>query len=777
MYLYYDYTKHSGAPMKQKALFATLIAVTVMTSSAEIVPNFSESGLSITLKNETNKSWMLGGIRFQNRGFQWSGLDNGYIRCHITNTPIGDNNQVELYFDEKSSLMEKELPISINKPFTHRWTSVSEGSSIDSTFTPEILLKTGAAGAVLQSDVPTASAISLGELRTLQATSNFYNSSYRYAYTDSLGVNGGEYSSGFLDSWIHNNSAETQMQIAYPTDTFTLNNFDLNIDTSATKGPMYWMSLAMAQEYFNIDLQLLMVMGIKENNAGVAKQHFPNDIIYDGSVNHSAGYGPCQIEAITAIDRALSYPHFFPKYAQAMSNARDVMSFINDPNITNEYSVLDYYCGDTTEINSAKILNTLFLATLAHYSNYDAFVYSTDICWKEALPIAKDPYMGLGALLAVYVYGNSKVAPVAGDLNSSKYEATSQIENAHLLWGTGLNNYIPIILNGVQNFTDASQLSQSEQSVEILDHSISERELLNIFFGDEGTVGTQGPGGLLRHYYDNSVTDCNDIRSEIWQTLTEGFAALKSKSPSTINSDKISLRYDFLSLIRTVKNYFPFERGVPSGGDIANIIIPNNSGNYLPCNEEIAKDSLYPSSIITDTIIEDRVAITVKATDDTMIKDVQWCLDSNWSDWNQGKYISGSGAEQIFEIELPKEKFETETKAITFWYMVRDENYNSVVRKVNLKQKVSITEVKTSLSESVAIKSQKGLLILQGIGNNKKISVALYNLKGQQVQKMNNIVLSNSQSTAIKTAHIPSGVYIIKIKDENSMVTGKLSLH
>lgn len=475
------------------------------------------SDLAVGIQNNTPSLWKAGGVRFYNDGFNWSGLDNGYTQPLITNTTVGSNNEVEVIIKSSAPGQEVKIAPGLTFPFGHKyagWPGPTDAGIDYDAYTPEVLLRTGAAG---KADDPVdPDPITIDQLDSLMKTPDYYDSTYRYNYTDSLGVNGGIYSGGFLDTWYNNaeDKPETQIQVPYPLDTFTLNNFDLNIDTSVTKGPMYWISLAIAQEYFRVDLQWMMTMGIKEGNAGVKKQHYPNDVVYDGSFNHTAGLGAWHTEGFTGVDRAMTYSDYFPKYRQALSTALDLGSSGLAP-----YDVTDYYCGASTDINSAQIINTLVFSVIVQYANYDVFAYCTDVCWKEALSTAVDPYMGLVTMLIVYNVGNSQVANVAGKLNANAYATTCADPNARTAFGTGYNNYIPDILDGVQNFIDASARSRTDQSVEILDYPISKRELLNAYFGDDGTVNVQGDGGLLLHFYDPTATDCINERQQIWDDL------------------------------------------------------------------------------------------------------------------------------------------------------------------------------------------------------------------------------------------------------------------
>jgi hypothetical protein len=397
----------------------------------------------------------------------------------------------------------------------------------------------------------------IADLDDLSNGSDFYSTTYRPATYDSLGVRGGNHSGGFLDSW----GDETQLQIALSGDSFTIVNTKMVFTVEPT-GYMYWMALALGQEYFNVDLQLMAATGAKETFAGLN--------IANSTYLTATEYGPWHIEGPSGLDRSLNYPQMFPKYEVQLEAARDAVTSGID-----YAEFMSYYCNNKDTYSTAHMANSMVVTAIFFYNNYELLNYSTDIKWLETLETAIDPYFGVASLLIMHNVGAwSQMGKMAGLMSSTTYQTTAADANARDLVGPGNNNYIPEILTVAQNLIDASKMSLTDAAISIMDKAISLGELKQIYFGDNGTATVQGDGGLLLHY-DLSPTE----RTEIDGTLTNAFNTLKGKAPSALGQDAVSLRYDFLSIIRTVKQYFPFESTKPTRGDSGTLITQYSTGN------------------------------------------------------------------------------------------------------------------------------------------------------------------------------------------------------
>ncbi len=694
--------------VKEAAFFIAFIFLFLNTNIfADVSVKVGVNCDSFSMTNATPLSWKIGGIRFYDNGVIWTSVQDGEgAGWTMTNANVGGRIRQDLYFKSVAQGIDapsgSKLSPGVTTTFRRSW-NTDTGSAYPDMY---VLLHTGSPGVP---DEPTdASPITLKQLDSLLALPGFYNAAYRYDYVDSLGVNGGRYSGGFIDTWYNRNDgkAETQLLFPIPPNPFTLNNPGINFDTSATNGPMYWMTLACGQEYFHADMQWMAAMGIKENNAGVKSTQGIN-VTYNPNTAHSSGYGPWQVEFPTGADRALTYPSFFPKYTAQLAAAKDVGS---SPFLT-AFAFMDYYCGLTAPIGSASIMNCMVFSVLVQYTNYDVFSYCTDICWKQALAAARDPYMGLAAMVMVYNIGNSTVTNVAARLNSNTYAATCNLAApaARNLFPAN-NNYTADMLTGVQNLIDASRASQTNAAIKMLDYRITEPQLMAAFFGDNGTVAAQGTGGLLLHFYDPTATNCIPQRQQIWNTLDSAFNKLKGRAPSTTGTSTISYRYDLLSILRTVKGNLSFKRNPPAGGDATNNIIPQNSGHYPSCSGAAGYDETYPYPTTTMTILQNgNVTAVTTVTDETQAKSVKWTMDYKWGIWNDATPVdTTSQTNRTFSFTALKsdiDLYKLQPDGYSgkyFWIMSTDASGNSTV------QKVAIAGIKYPTLDSAIIQDVNG---------------------------------------------------------------------
>ncbi len=394
--------------------------------------------------------------------------------------------------------------------------------------------------------------ITIAELDSLSKTPNFYNESFRPAVYDSLGVHGGTNSAAIYDSW-----KGTQLQIALPTESFAISGTMRKFSQEYTPKSMYWMGLAMMQELVNIDMQLYVAMGARETFSGL---DYDNSSFLNGME-----YGPFHIEAPSGVDRILAYPKFFPKYEEQLAGARDVHELAFNFKIT---EIMDFYYTNTFSMSGAEVVNSVFISHIFNAVNYDMLDYSTSIFWNDAIKVSADPYLGVYLILLMYNQGAwGTMANAAELLSVDNWQATASNPDASVLFGVGNNNYRVDVLDIIQKLVDASRESLTDETVAIMDAQIQREDLLALFFGDGGTVATQGDGGFLLHYSLSAQE-----REAIYAYLTEAFNLLKGKAPSTLETETVSLRYDFLPILRTVKNYFDNSREIPQGGDAITLI-------------------------------------------------------------------------------------------------------------------------------------------------------------------------------------------------------------
>jgi hypothetical protein len=667
---------------------AAILGGALSSLRADVNVSVGANCQSFTVNNSTLIPWRLGGVRFFDKHSYWTSASDGEVYgWTMVHTTVAGRVQQDLFFE--SYAQSTAAPVGSKLvPGSSAVFNRGINTETDTAFPDKyVLLHTGGPG--VPDDPPDADALALTQLDSVVAVQTTYDSSYRYGFYDSLGVNGGPYSGGFIDTWYdqRNAKAETQVQFPVPGTNFSVNGISVNFLPSGQD--YYWMALALCQEYFHADMQWSAAQGAKETGIGTSFLVLP--------ANQSGVYGFWQIDKTSGLDRALCYPRFFPKFSAQLSAARDAAS-----SGINADTLLTYYTRGTrgqTPFNSALMLNSCLISMIFQYENYDICAYSTDICWKNSLAIAADRSMGVSFMAVMYNLGAyMQVGKVAGILNPNSYQQTCSNANAWTLLGTGNFNYVPDILSIVQTEADASrQFEKNHANLTLVDFQISRRELMDIYFGDSGTVDKQGNGGLLLHFYDPAAGTFAAVRQSIWNTLDSAFSMTKGRAPSA-SPATISFRYDFLPVVRTVKQFFPFIRQQPNGGDAASLI-PINSGNYASCGDSSA-DEVYPSSATTlQAQANGDVSVIDTVRDSGSVKDVRWTLDNSWKTWNKGSVMSTvSATQKVFGFTLTKDQIafwrDTVRDSLSghsLWIMASDSSGNSCIGKYQISNSASVT--------------------------------------------------------------------------------------
>jgi len=379
---------------------------------------------------------------------------------------------------------------------------------------------------------------------------NTYNVSYRYPFADTLGARGGVGNGGFKDSW----GSETQLQVAIPKANVTVNGTSLNFSTSSAL--YYWMGLATMHELCGVDMQIGIATGTKESFAGT-------------TINYMGGYvggeyGPFQIEATTALDRAIGFPAFYPTHREKLNSAQEIFYTGIDPMVFAQYYLNKGEISKPSAVNSALMYAQIFSITDKALEN------STKLFWGETLKSPKDTYFGVSVILGMYNLGMwGTIGTAANILSASNWQATASDPMARNLFPVGNNNYRNEILSVAAQLETASKQSLTDNSVAIMDFSISKQELHDLFFGEKGTVAVQGAGGILQHWH---LDGTDPVRQKIADQINLCFETMKGRAPSTTGTDAISFRYDLLFILRSVKEYLPFNPPVPTKGDAGYLI-------------------------------------------------------------------------------------------------------------------------------------------------------------------------------------------------------------
>lgn len=379
--------------------------------------------------------------------------------------------------------------------------------------------------------------ITLTELSNLILTPEFYDVNHRYE--DGLGTRGGLHSGGFLDTWF----GETQIMFPYNNLPITVNLTNTEIVSNASNY-MYWMTMAMGQEYMNVDMQFMMGFGAKETFSGTPFAGPPFNTNLEGA------YGPFEVELYTGLDRAISYPSFFPEYQTQLEAALDGTTSGIDP-----LNLMDDYIGiDPTMLDESPVVNAYMLSLINFFSIYNFYSYAEDLCWSKIIEAPADPYYGLGALAVAYNLGMFATDPVAVTMNKYNFATTRDDPNARDLLPEGNSSYRIHITEVAEAIVQRAEDANTDLSIPLWDYQIDWPTIERFFLGEGGTVNAQGKGGLLKHFEMSDLV----VRQEIMTTLQAAFNILKGQAPSS-TSTTISYRYDWLSLLRTVKQHFSNE--------------------------------------------------------------------------------------------------------------------------------------------------------------------------------------------------------------------------
>ncbi len=581
--------------------------------------------------------------------------------------------------------------------------------------------------------------IAISDIATITENATYYDPTYRQV--DTLGIRGGVYSGGLFDTWF----GETQIQMAIPTETFVISNTPLTIDPQNTDGPLYWMGLAMAQEYRNIDFQWLAAIGAKETFAGTSS-------IYRGD-NKERAFGPFEVESSTGSGKALAYYQFFPEYRDtlgsyfALAGAMTALGYDFD----GVEFMAHYLHADFTPIGSAMTVNGALFSVLTWYFTYDLLATAEDICWFELLEEAQDPYIGLAVMSPIYNLGiNGGGREIGNLLLPHKYKEIASDPNGRDHLPSGNSSYRQSVQIVVDQLVKASYASVENPEVEILDMPITLEQVQAFFFGDNGTAAQLGHGGLCHHFKVD--------RDALWSDVTEAFNLMKGKAPSTTGLDAISYRYDFLTLLRTVKEPFAQKRMSIHGNEGNNWIRDFSTGDVQPDGQP--KDSNFPSAEIIGGSAP--FPLTVVAEDDNQISSVEWTFDSTWSNWNtaSGEYGASSGS---FTIDPTYEQVAhlSSGQAYPLWVRVTDGFQNAEIQKILTDVAVATIESPVAKHSALAISVANSRVNISGISASaENYTVSLFTHSGREVASS---VINKNGIVPIDLTGLSRGVYLLKV--------------
>jgi hypothetical protein len=387
-----------------------------------------------------------------------------------------------------------------------------------------IMLKTGACNEPEErKDAP---GITIEELKILLKDPAYYDADYRYEGGDYLGKHGGEYSAGIYDSFY----GETQFQFAKPRTGWRFSNTDVEFDeNNGGTAPSIWMALSGNQEYYGTDLQVLVSLGMKES------------WLFTTGMPVTMGLTPFHITSNTYLDQLNGqYPSFFPF------------------GLTN----FDYLGGGSAypTTDGPKAINGAMSSGLLWQSYYKQLNMEVDLAWKQVLEnsiVGGDPLIGFCYMASMYNQGpgydsvHELLLPDAQGGNLSViWDNPQGCEELNTLL-PNFGNYITTVKKNAYVLSDISKLSETDLTVELVERWITLDDLKMFWFGENGNYNTPAKsqdGGLLLHYDMQT-----DERQAIWEKVEAAFQLQSAHWPPQGGKPVISLRYDWLSNLRIVK--------------------------------------------------------------------------------------------------------------------------------------------------------------------------------------------------------------------------------
>ncbi len=540
----------------------------------------------------------------------------------------------------------------------------------------------------------------LDSLRILVNQPWFYNSNL-YVPDTVMGDRGGPASGGVINTWCDQDADTALWQVQMcRTDPFIQNGGDAapkaywnplvmgSQNPAWGAGPLYAMSLAMVTEYFNLDYQLMAASATNESEAGLEPESSLGGSRYN-TANTDLWMGTNHWEEPTYRDVIWGgYPKYFPEDPSSSHSTK----------YANSVPVSSNICVG----NSAQMANVQLINAVYYWYSYELLYNSTEFYADYAFRNAADKEIASKLFLAMWNGGRNSQDSFLSQLGSNP---TAILSDPDLDWSVFGNDYIRKIYKAITPMQEGSLNSVANGGANIIyDHKITRDNVQAFFFGEAGigyggsteivdpSNGILGAGGLLHHFSLNS-----NERIAIWEKLMEAFDILVATGPYG-SDDAISLRYEWLALMRIVKGDLDLSMPTPTNSDFVTWTKGHSSTSVIEDNGGPTVENNYPFLVEQGRVVaNDTVSYTYNLTDETYldidsIPTFEWTVDGNWGKWQKGTLISGNTLSAQYAIALSSD----EVKEIAFnengdsnsvvkaWVRGYDRNYNAVIDTLSI---------------------------------------------------------------------------------------------
>ncbi len=664
------------------------------------VSEWDQRTCSFDVVNGTNRLRKTEGLRFTvpNKPTTFVSYDNPAVDV----TAVNDGNGPDRYTARISGMNTNGTAYlnAIKANSSLRINLTCSGIQAGTDFTPvkhQYLVKTGSiTGDKGYKDAPP---ISVDIIDSLISLPWFYDTDLYIP--DSLGIQGGTYTGGFIDTWYDQagDSSLWQIQICLPDDYFTVNGEPakyrpdiMGQNDASGAGPMYAMSLAMMQEYMNVDMQIIAGCSPNESYGGVemftdmgGPDFVSQGCKYIANKGASGGTGPANLmDAPYNENVYVSYPKFLP-YATGGANP-------------------DQFCatpgnGASCLGNSPQMANALLLSALYMWNTYDRMVNATDFWAKDLFNKAADPQITAKMVLSAWNKGNDypyedvmEYTP-QNTANNNYNDVIQSVSTTANVTNQMAFDYLNKIYPALNPILDACVNSENNGgNCKIHDDSLSLNDFEKLFFGMSGNGltpdpdnGILGAGGILWHFNMSEAK-----RAELWSDVKTAFNKLKGKAPSTQGTELISFRYDMLVVLRVAKQYLSLERPKPNDQYFTGWVDAHSKKTPVgPVNPE----NVYPHLLISEkgvTAQNDFFLRLVIADNGNLGVDnsevVEWTLDTLWESWYPGEYVSGDTNNAVYKATIPSQTIDEWFNGANGygWVRVTDRCGNSTIEKFTI---------------------------------------------------------------------------------------------
>lgn len=703
-------------------------------------------GPKLTFKNSTKSRFDMAGFRFNTPEVWWklfSGESN-YLKDSLGNLEDDGTIWQEIRFTEKaredSRIIYPKGEMAQNKNLGFNGETIPQG--LDGT--PQegyLLLKSGNKGVVpYAANQPDH--VTMDMISTITSAANYYRTDYRYI--DTAGTNIGTYSGSMLDNFV----GETQVVLPLESDSIMVNNVKGVISPKYTS-TIYMISMIAAQEYFNVDYQFLSGIFAKETNVGTESFHFGVEIGLGKFDNTEQTFGCGEVEKNTFASVGLAQPHLFPEHEAILSGARSVNEMGTMFNFTDIMFGEEYMGQGQFTLQSPYVVNSIFASAHVFLWLWDYMAYSERVCLKEVLEQHEDPYFVPALLSLLYNRGLSYDRDSV--MWKEHYHDYLDIDAVEKL-NTGHENYREEILVGLFAMESASKKAFNDKSIPLYDTTITLDLLRTFFYGKDGSVGSQGKGGFLKHFtvdrdsFDRDLAEAFSRLSQHWGTNT------------------ISFRHDLLTLLRIVKPHLNYHRKRPLDSESQAFIIARNiETDSCGCDGEIIDREFPFAQVEAAQKKDDKFLIQIAAVDNDSIASVRWSIDPLWKSWIDAKKVSNN-----YHCIVP---LNTLADVDSLWIQITDMSGNAIVRTIAPKEfgEVSLLKEKESPStDHISLRTRgNSLTVNHNLKEVKEMSITLFDLRGRHLNTpFRGTALP---STTINLEDLSQGVYILQV------VVGKYS--